>query len=84
MKIFIKPCRRGKVVADVEIEIGEDLKLDGFSIWEGDDGPYVTFPGRIINVRGHEQFRQSIRSTTNTAEPLKKLKEAILSEWRRR
>jgi hypothetical protein len=83
VRIKILPNERGvpqAKLADVEILFEEEgvfcgLKLVGFAVWEGREGPHVTFPARPFVANGERRLYTLLRPARETAalEPLREL-----------
>ena len=62
----------------------EGMKLVGFCVWKGPEGElYVTFPSRAFGAGNERRYFDYLRSANGTAEPVKKVKDWILEEYRR-
>ena len=90
MQIVFVPRDNGpeRLVTEAELVFDADgplsgLKLVGFSLWRSADGElYVTFPARSFGAGPERKYFDYLRSVEGSAEPVRRLKEAILTRFR--
>jgi hypothetical protein len=78
-----------RLVCEAEVNFNEGplagLKLVGFSLWRSAEGEiYVTFPSRAFGAGNERRYFDYVRSQDGTAEPVKRLKQFVVEQFRSR
>ncbi len=89
VNFVIKDVKPERMLAEAEIEFGDDtplagMKLVGFSVWRDTTGedPYVTFPSRGFGAGPERRFYDYLRSTEGNAADGRRVKDWIIEEWK--
>jgi hypothetical protein len=84
MRIAFESVNRNGIVAEADIHLDgalEGIRITGFVIRNGNDGPWVSFPSRSYEKNGKKEYFDYVRSADSNMAPVKALKSKILDAY---